>query len=386
MNALYLTPDMNAVQQEPFLRVPPFPGAPPTGLVGERAVGEQPRDRVVDELLRLVRELRVGGDYWAKQPVLPEESYVLVKVANKSERSQALINLPSDERVLLWIEDRSSNGAEDGPALVVTGPCDPWHLVSGASRVVVHADDELALIAAIAGIPLTCVGEGSDPSSALHEVFRERVVDRFYRDPFTGEPSSAEAAIRLCGYWRQLIDGNRDISGAVGFAFWKRPTVAPLLWGGSGDVNFIAKGMNGVAPGRIAVWKARIPSRTLEELEQANGRLIEVEDGFIRSAGLGADCVPPLSIVVDRLGVHFDPAGPSDLENLIQNGTFDAELLERARKLREVIVASGVSKYGASSASQGRRTAERVVGSASSGHSIPISGSFHIAPLSCSGL
>jgi capsular polysaccharide export protein len=92
----------------------------------------------------------------------------------------------------------------------------------------------------------------------------------------------------------------------------------------------------------------------ISELRQRGAQLIEVEDGFIRSAGLGADCVPPLSIVVDRLGAHFDPVQPSELEQLLQNGSFSSELLDRARYLRNVIVASGLSKYAA-----GRSPVER---------------------------
>jgi capsular polysaccharide export protein len=74
-------------------------------------------------------------------------------------------------------------------------------------------------------------------------------------------------------------------------------------------------------------------------------KVLEVEDGFIRSAGLGADCVPPLSIIVDGQGVHFDPSQPSGLEDLLQNGQFPPALLARAARLREAIVAGGLSKY-----------------------------------------
>jgi capsular polysaccharide export protein len=70
-----------------------------------------------------------------------------------------------------------------------------------------------------------------------------------------------------------------------------------------------------------------------------------VEDGFLRSQGLGADCVPPLSITVDRLGAHFDPSHPSELELLLQKGEFDEATLARARRVRELIVEAGLGKY-----------------------------------------
>src|SRR6185369_6069936 len=69
---------------------------------------------------------------------------------------------------------------------------------------------------------------------------------------------------------------------------------------------------------------------------------------FLRSRGLGADCVPPLSITVDRLGAHFDPSRESELERLLEHGKFDEPLLERARHLRRSIVDSGLGKYDCS--------------------------------------
>lgn len=181
----------------------------------------------------------------------------------------------------------------------------------------------------------------------LRSTIRSDLTKFEYLDPFTGEPMPARDAIRLCGFWRSLIQANRDIGTAVGFAFWKRPTVAPLLWDGRSPVRFASKLRDVDSTRWVAVWKARTSQTLLAELERSGTQLIEVEDGFIRSAGLGADCVPPLSIVVDRLGVHFDPAKPSELERLLQDGDFPAELLERAARLRELIVATGVGKYGA---------------------------------------
>jgi capsular polysaccharide export protein len=242
-------------------------------------------------------------------------------------------------------------------------PFDPWRLISGASEAIVDADDELALIAALAGVPVSPVGEGrfsklgDGKRSALRDVFRPVLQQRFLSPFGTGILDFAEAA-ELCGFWRRLIDSNRDISAAVGFAFWKRETVAPLLWGGS-DVPFVSTVRASKAGDRVAVWKSRTEKQTLARLERSAAELIEVEDGFIRSAGLGADCVPPLSIIVDRLGVYFDPSRPSELEEMLQNGRFTQELLDRARQLREVIVGSGLSKYGIGGTSAHPRRADR---------------------------
>jgi capsular polysaccharide export protein len=48
-----------------------------------------------------------------------------------------------------------------------------------------------------------------------------------------------------------------------------------------------------------------------------------LEDGFLRSYGTG-DRFPPLSIVVDSVGIYYDSTRPSALENLLQS---DANVL-----------------------------------------------------------
>jgi capsular polysaccharide export protein len=72
---------------------------------------------------------------------------------------------------------------------------------------------------------------------------------------------------------------------------------------------------------------------------------VRVEDGFIRSVGLGADLVRPVSWVLDSQGLYYDPRQPSDLEQLLQTAQFDDALLARAAALRARIVAAGISKY-----------------------------------------
>jgi capsular polysaccharide export protein len=81
------------------------------------------------------------------------------------------------------------------------------------------------------------------------------------------------------------------------------------------------------------------------------GQVVRLEDGFLRSVGLGADLIRPLSWVVDGRGLYYDARQPSDLEVLLQETIFDAGLLERARRLRERIVALGLTKYNVGSSS-----------------------------------
>jgi capsular polysaccharide export protein len=73
---------------------------------------------------------------------------------------------------------------------------------------------------------------------------------------------------------------------------------------------------------------------------------IRIEDGFLRSRGLGADLIPPLSLVCDDLGIYYDPRQPSRLEKWIearQNLRPDQYL--RASRLLATLREKRLSKY-----------------------------------------
>jgi capsular polysaccharide export protein len=74
-------------------------------------------------------------------------------------------------------------------------------------------------------------------------------------------------------------------------------------------------------------------------------KILRLEDGFLRSVGLGADLVRPISWVVDSRGIYYDASCPSDLEHLLQSAVFDESILVRARELMRRIVASRMTKY-----------------------------------------
>lgn len=72
--------------------------------------------------------------------------------------------------------------------------------------------------------------------------------------------------------------------------------------------------------------------------------LRRIEDGFLRSRGLGAALTPPLSLVADRRGIYYDPSHESDLEALITAGP-PAGGDQRAERMIKAILAAGLSKY-----------------------------------------
>lgn len=332
--------EMDGKVLQPFLRIPPFPGckADAFATVGFGA-GQGLR---TDDLIGRVRELRVGGCYWGAQPSLPKQ-YVLVTSSGALDASGSVF--AGCPRVL-WakVPEPSRN------CFAITGECDPWHMLAGASALFDEQAGELCFIAGILNIPVylksVTSGRFELQGSSSHWLRHETAfLNASIVNPFTNEAMSVPEAVELCGFWRALIDSNRDLAGGVGFAFWKQRNVAPLLWGGSRPFEFLGS-VDGLGSDRpVAVWRSKAPAAELARLEESGVPIVEVEDGFLRSQGLGADCVPPLSITVDRLGAYFDPAQPSELEKLLQDGAFDEQLLERARELRSLIVASGLGKY-----------------------------------------
>ena len=93
---------------------------------------------------------------------------------------------------------------------------------------------------------------------------------------------------------------------AVGFERWKRPVLARFLPGT--HLRFARS----AAPGAALV---RWGYRGEEQARRWPGPVMQVEDGFLRSVGLGGDMHRPLSWVVDHRGLYYDATRPSDLED-----------------------------------------------------------------------
>lgn len=95
----------------------------------------------------------------------------------------------------------------------------------------------------------------------------------------------------------------------------------------------------------LIIW-GRDTNPDIEALSRRTGAALwHVEDGFVRSVGLGSDMIPPLSVVVDRKGLHFDPSRPSDLEDILNGANFTREELDEAAFVRDFIVGNGITKY-----------------------------------------
>ncbi|WP_420568078.1 capsular polysaccharide biosynthesis protein [Thalassovita sp.] len=123
-----------------------------------------------------------------------------------------------------------------------------------------------------------------------------------------------------------------------------------LGWTATGMRLWKRKALNGffgsVHPVRFG--PAKPPRRQMVWAGQANKApdAVRIEDGFLRSRGLGADLVPPLSLACDDLGIYYDPTTPSRLEHWItKRADLRGDQLDRARDLIHAITTRGLSKY-----------------------------------------
>lgn len=288
----------------PFLRVPPFPGRRASSLASAGPSRPDPA-----ELAAALAKAQVGGTFWGAQPLLPEGRVTLLAPDSPQQLAEMTAGLPAGPAVV-----RAPAGWPVPAGMtVIPTDCDPWWLARHAHQVRAGAGQELALVAGLLQIPLHVFGNGRFAGCEWDApaVAAQVVGEWSYRDPFSGADWTAHDAIALLGEWRRLIDANRSIAAVFGVARWKRETLDALLWDGSGPVRHAARVPAGIGPdSQVVAWKTRTAPTALAELAARGARVGEVEDGMIRSAGLGANCVPrcpPSSISLASISIRPGP-------------------------------------------------------------------------------
>ena len=332
-----------------LLRIPPFPGHRAWPLARPGASEFDPA-----ELAAALNRESVGGQFWGPAAVLPDGIGRVLAPQTPAQLAEMLA-LVGDARSAILECPGVRAPAGHIPCAAAT---DPWSLARLANEVWAGAGHELALIAAVAGTPVRLFGDGVFAGCAHDpQGIAARAVSQWaYASPFDAAPCSALDAVALLGEWRRLIHGNKRIGAVHGVARWKRVTLDAMLWDGVGPVRHQRRATALNSPqSAVAVWKSRTPVARLAELEAQHIPVAEIEDGFIRSIGLGANCVPPLSAILDFAGIYFDPSAASDLEQLIEHSEIDSTLYQRASSLRARLIDASISKYGQRGSSLIRR-------------------------------
>lgn len=325
--------------------------------------------------------------YNAFDPALPvpDAPYVLVIDQTRNDASigqagasentfremlvAARLNHP-DARILIKTHPETMAGHRDGhygpedeneQVRLISDPVSPWSLLDGA-QAVYTVSSGLGFEAILAGHKPNVFGQPFYAGWGL--TVDDRPMDRRRRkltrtqlfmgamllypiwyDPYRDQLCEIETVLDTlearARAWRE------DHRGYVasGMRLWKRRPLAQFFADGPAmifDDNAAraAKGASEVER-PLMVWAGKEQSA-----HQTRAPLLRVEDGFLRSRGLGAELVPPLSLVRDDLGIYYDPTRESRLERLIAaSTTLPDHARERAERLIARITHTGVGKY-----------------------------------------
>ncbi|MEP2262945.1 MAG: capsular polysaccharide biosynthesis protein, partial [Paracoccaceae bacterium] len=249
---------------------------------------------------------------------------------------------------------------------LITDPISPWRLFEGAVGVYTHSST-IGFEAIFAGHQPRVFGQPFYAGWGLTRdeaapARRERVLTRaqlfaaamilypVWYDPTSDalceiEQVIAHLAARATA-WREDQHGYV----AVGMKAWKKPHLAAIL-GREMPVKF-ARRLPAETPRKTVVWgKAEAPDDAWR-----------MEDGFLRSRGLGAELVPPLSFVLDQPSLYTDPATPGRLDALIaQSSDLPLGEIRRAEGLIARINRLGLTKYNISAPAPDLAPAERTI-------------------------
>lgn len=235
-------------------------------------------------------------------------------------------------------------------ARVIAQACDPIALLEQVDAV--YTVSSLAgFEALLMGLPVHCFGlpfyagwgatqdtlasERRTAKRTPEEIFAAAYLDYArYVDPLTGKPCAIFEAMERLALFKERAAIIRGPFACIGFAPWKHAPVRDLLGAAGAEVTFRKR-----RDAHTVVWA----SREIAPPEP----FLRMEDGFLRSVGLGSDFHPASAFVLDDLGIYYDARGPSRLETILETGTFD---LARAAALRERIVAAGLTKYNVGTA------------------------------------
>tara|TARA_R110001583_G_scaffold18652_1_gene73947 strand:+ start:11299 stop:13386 length:2088 start_codon:yes stop_codon:yes gene_type:complete len=211
----------------------------------------------------------------------------------------------------------------------------PFYAGWGLTEDDMEVPERRRLAIALAGAPVT-----------LEQLVHATLVGYSrYWDPELDAETGIEATLDYLSAQRQQWLRNHQFGPvhALGFSRWKKPILRAFLNGT--EVTFCKDASLIPAQATVALWGVRRLPVVLQAPERQPARVLRIEDGFLRSSGLGADLIRPLSWVLDDVGMYYDASVPSRLEQILATDEFSAADCALAEQLRETIVANRISKY-----------------------------------------
>lgn len=210
----------------------------------------------------------------------------------------------------------------------------------------------------------TCVRRTCTRS--VHELFAAAYFHYTrYLNPETQQRGTIFDVIDWLVRNKAINDVTRGNLYCVGMSLWKRAIVRPFLSTPSCRVHFVrsakALARRALPPNaKIVIWGIKAEQEISAIAAAKQVTLWRMEDGFLRSVGLGSDLFRPVSLVLDQGGIYYDPASNSTLERMLAMPILSDAALDRAARFRQAFVLMRMSKYNLGHsplqvAAQGRR-------------------------------
>lgn len=242
---------------------------------------------------------------------------------------------------------------------LITEDINPWALLDTVDHVYV-VTSQLGFEALMAGKVVHCFGmpfyagwgltqdrqscERRGQARSLEALFHAAYFDYCrYLNPYTGERCQFEDTVYLIADQKRMRDRFAGNWLAEGFSRWKQRFIGRFLgpaakvrWGSHTECK---------EDECVLVWASQFNTVQTAKQTQLNSRVWRIEDGFVRSVGLGVDLVDPLSLVLDSRGIYYDATMPSDLEYVLEHAEITQDLLQRASRLIQQLVELKLSKY-----------------------------------------
>ena len=174
-----------------------------------------------------------------------------------------------------------------------------------------------------------------------------------YVNPVTGQRTYLEDILSLLSLQKKINDANRHGAVVYGVRRWRHGILKAYLHTTEGRIRFINDPARAIrecqrSGAGLVQWASSASPALTSEARLHSIPVIHVEDGFLRSRGLGSNYVRPFSLVFDAGGIYYDPASGSDLVAILSGLPFrpDRNLLRlRAAALRAEILRRGLTKY-----------------------------------------
>jgi len=297
------------------------------------------------------------GDQSIKYGLATAESFKQMLSSARDENPTAQIIIRTHPDVVLGKKKGYLTALDlDSNMLISAEKCNPFSLLKLVDKVYT-VTSQLGFEALLAGKEVVCFGVPfyagwnlTDDRVSVPRRNKKRTLEQLfaasylrysnYADPITKQKCELEDLFDLIIAQRKYQAVPDAVIGYC-FPFWKKLFIEIFALKIANKINFRK---NMIEDKNISVlswgnWQDDKLSKNI------NGTLWRIEDGFLRSVGLGADLKKPCSLTLDDSGMYYDPRQASRLENFLNTHEFTSSELDVGQKIINELKRNSLSKY-----------------------------------------